>query len=43
MKFILALWIGKLVSFFVNIIAPTRGSNISGAVAVKIDKNIIKK
>lgn len=43
MKFILALWIGKLVNFFVNIIAPTRGSNISGAVAVKIDKNIIKK
>lgn len=36
MKFLLTLWLSKLVAFAVNIIDKTRGSNYSGMIATKL-------
>ena len=36
MKFILTLWLSKLVAKVVNLIDPQRGSNYSGKIAVKL-------
>lgn len=41
MKFILALWVGKLINLMVNIIDKTRGSNLAGEWAMKIDRLMV--
>ena len=41
MKFIIALWFGKLINLLVNIIDKTRGSNLAGEWAMKIDKQMV--
>lgn len=41
-KFYIALTIGKLAAFAVNIVAKGRGTNISGRYAYKISKDFIK-
>ncbi len=43
MRFHLALWSAKTVNWLVKKIAPGRGSNIAGAVALKIDPNFVSK
>lgn len=42
-KFQIALIVGKIVAFTVNIIAKDRGTNLSGKYAYKICKNFIKE
>lgn len=42
MKFIITLWLSKLAAFIVNLIAPDRGSNYSGKVAVKLMPDFVK-
>ena len=37
MKFIIALWYGKLINKLVNLIDKSRGSNVAGQHAMKID------
>ena len=41
MKFIIALWFGKIINFLVNIIDKSRGSNLAGQWAMKIDKQMV--
>lgn len=41
-KFYIALIIGKIVAFLVNIVAKGRGTNLSGKIAYKISPNFIK-
>ncbi|MCI8609310.1 MAG: DUF1727 domain-containing protein [Firmicutes bacterium] len=41
MKFIIALWFGKLINFLINIIDKTRGSNFSGEKALRIDGQMV--
>ena len=41
MKFIIALWFGKLINFLVNIIDKSRGSNLAGQWAMKIDSKMV--
>ncbi len=36
MKFILTLWLSKLIAVLVNLVDPKRGSNYSGKIAVKL-------
>ena len=43
MKFIITLWIAKLVAFAVNIIDKKRGSNYSGKIAVKLMSNFVSR
>ena len=42
MKFIIALWFGKMINFLVSIIDKSRGSNLAGQWAMKIDKQMVK-
>lgn len=41
MKFIIALWFGKLINFLINIIDKTRGSNFSGEKALRLDPQMV--
>jgi len=41
MKFLIALWFGKLVNLLVNIIDKSRGSNLAGQWAMKIDSKMV--
>ena len=41
-KFYIALYIGKILMFIINIISKGRGTNMPGEMAYKIDKNFIK-
>ncbi len=41
MRFLLALWLGKLSLFAVKLIAKERGTNLPGALAMKIDPQLI--
>lgn len=41
MKFIIALWFGKIINLLVNIIDKSRGSNLAGQWAMKIDKQMV--
>ena len=41
MKFIIALWLGKLSIFLINVIDKRRGSNFSGEKAMKLDKQMV--
>lgn len=41
MKFIIALWFGKIINFLVSIIDKSRGSNLAGQWAMKIDKQMV--
>ena len=41
-RFLFALWIGKVLAFLTNIIAKGRGTNVPGAYANKIQKDFIK-
>lgn len=42
MKFIIALWYGKLINKLVNLIDKSRGSNVAGQHAMKIDPEMIR-
>lgn len=42
MKFLIALWMGKLINVLISIIDNTRGSNFAGEKAMKIDPMMIK-
>lgn len=42
MKFILTLWISKLIAILVNLIDRKRGSNYSGKIAVKLMPDIVR-
>ena len=42
MKFLLTLWIGKIVAIVVNLIDKKRGSNYSGKIALKLMPNFVK-
>lgn len=41
MRFLLTLWIAKLIAFAVNLLDKQRGSNYSGMIAVKLCPNFI--
>lgn len=41
MKFIIALWFGKIINFLVGIIDKSRGSNLAGQWAMKLDKQMV--
>ena len=41
MRFIIALWFGKLINFFINLIDRNRGTNFSGEKAMRIDKHMV--
>ena len=41
MKFIIALWLGKLINLLVSIIDKSRGSNLAGQWAMKIDRKMV--
>lgn len=41
MRFIIALWFGKLINLLINLIDKKRGSNFSGEKAMKIDKQMV--
>ncbi len=41
-KFHIALIVGKIIAFMVNIVAKDRGTNLSGSYAYKISKNFIQ-
>ena len=41
LRFLLALWLGKLICILVNIIDKERGTNIAGIYACKIQKDFI--
>lgn len=41
MRFLLTLWISKLVAFAVNLVDKQRGSNYSGMIAVKLMPNFV--
>ena len=36
-KFLLALWLARLCRWAINIVAPGRGTNLPGQIALKID------
>lgn len=42
LRFYLALWISKIIAIIINIVAKERGTNLPGAVALKIDPCFIK-
>lgn len=42
MKFLLVLWISKLIAWIVNLIDHTRGSNYAGMIAVKLVPDFIR-
>ncbi len=42
MKFIFALWVGKIVNILANIVDKKRGSNIAGRIAMKFDKQMVR-
>lgn len=42
MKFILTLWLSKLLAFGVNLVDKRRGSNYSGQFAIKLMPNFVK-
>ena len=37
-KFLFALWLARLIRWAINIIAPGRGTNLPGQIALKIDR-----
>ena len=41
MKFYIALWFAKLVNVIINIVDKSRGSNLSGQLAMKIDPKMV--
>ena len=41
MKFIIALWFGKIINFLISIIDKSRGSNLAGQWAMKLDKKMV--
>ena len=43
MRFIIALWIAKIVAVLINIIDKKRGTNYSGELAIKLCPNFIRK
>ena len=43
MKFLIALWMGKLINLLIRIVDKSRGSNLSGEKAVAVDPQMIKK
>jgi len=42
LRFYLALWVSKLVAHMINIVDKSRGTNLPGTVALKIDPQFIK-
>lgn len=42
MKFIIALWFGKLINFLIGIVDKSRGSNLAGQWAMKIDPRMVE-
>lgn len=42
-KFYVALFVGKIFAFIINIVSKGRGTNMPGEIAYKIDKNFITK
>ena len=41
MKFIIALWFGKIINLLISIIDKSRGSNLAGQWAMKLDKKMV--
>jgi len=43
MKFIIALWFGKIINFLISLVDKTRGTNLSGEKALRIDPKFVSK
>ena len=41
MKFIIALWFGKIINLLISIIDKSRGANLAGQWAMKLDKKMV--
>lgn len=41
MKFIIALWFGKFINLLINIVDSSRGTNLAGEWAMKVDKLMV--
>lgn len=41
MKFLLTLWLSKLIAYAVNLVDKNRGSNYSGSIAIKLMPNFV--
>ena len=43
MRFLIALWYGKLINLLISIVDKTRGTNLSGERALKVDPRLVSK
>ena len=41
MRFLLILWLSKLIAYAVNLVDKNRGSNYSGSIAIKLMPNFV--
>ncbi|HKK95932.1 MAG TPA: MurT ligase domain-containing protein [Anaerovoracaceae bacterium] len=43
MRFLIALWFGKLINLLISFVDKTRGTNLSGEKALKVDPKMVSK